>query len=72
MGYIIVGVLFVMLLGLVFIVVARSTKKPARGTLTEGVPVVRDKPSADEPTPGRSALASDRQEEKARRHTPPA
>jgi len=47
-------------------------RKMRRGTLPSERPVVREKPSADEPTPADSITAGPRQQENARRKTPPA
>jgi hypothetical protein len=68
MGYLLVGVMAIVLV--VLLVVALSRGKP-QGTL-DNKPHVRDKPSAEEATPGASATASPEQAEQARRRTPPA
>ena len=68
MGYLLVGVMTIVLI--VLLVVALSRGKP-RGTL-DNQPHVRDKPSAEEATPGASSTASPEQAEQARRRTPPA
>ncbi len=69
MGYLLAGMLIIVLLGLLVAALARS--KPPRGTLSDK-PVVREKPSAEEATPDASATASPQQIEQARRHTPPS
>lgn len=70
MGYLLVGLLIILFLG--FLVMALTKGKPPRGTLHSDKPVVRDKPSAEDVTPGASSTATARQSEHARRHTPPA
>lgn len=70
MGYIVLGVLLLVLLG--FVVAALARGKPPRGTLSSEKPVSVAEPAAEQPTPGASATASRQQAEKARKHTPPA
>ncbi len=72
MGYILIGLLMIVLLGVLIAVLARSSGKPPRGTVPADKPVVVQKPAADEPTPGASSTASSQQAEQARKHTPPA
>lgn len=67
MGYLLVGLMALVLVGLLVIALSRS--RP-RGTLTNK-PTVRDKPSTEEATPDASTTASQQQIDKARRHTPP-
>jgi hypothetical protein len=72
MGYVVLILITLVLLGFLLAAMARSSSKQPRGTLRSDTPVVRDQPSADEPTPGSSAIASSQQKEQARRHVPPA
>jgi hypothetical protein len=75
MGYFFVAVIFAVLLGVLIVGLMGSSggdKKMRRGTLPSDRPLVRDKPSADEPTPAESVIAGSRQQEEARRKTPPA
>ena len=69
-GYILALVIGVILLGLWL---AASTHAAPEGQHDAGdKPVQRDRPSADEPTPDRSATAPSRTVRAARRRTPPA
>jgi hypothetical protein len=73
MGYLIVAVMAVVLLG--FLLAAFSGKdrnKSGGGTLPSDHPVARSRPSADAPTPGASTVAGPAQQEQASRKTPPA
>lgn len=72
MGYILAGVLMLVVLGVVIAALSRSGKKPPQGTVKSDKPVAVEKPAADEPTPGDSVIASDSQAERASRHTPSA
>ena len=69
MGYLIVGLLAIVLI--FFLVTALARGKPS-GNLPHTKPVVRDEPSAEEANPSASVTASPRQKENARGHTPPA
>lgn len=70
MGYLLVGLLGIVLL--VVLVMALSRGKPPRGTVEHDKPVARTEPSAEEANPAASRTASSAQSEHARRHTPPA
>lgn len=72
MGYIFIGVLMIVLLGVLIAILARSSSKPPRGTVSSDKPVGVQNPAADEPTPGASSTASSQQAEQARKRTPPA
>ena len=72
MGYLLV-LLFGAVLVVIFIVgLAQSGSKLDNGMENARLQGLRAKPSADEPTPGRSVTASRRQQENAQRHTPAA
>jgi hypothetical protein len=75
MGYFFVGAISIVLLA-VFIAGLMGSgggdRKMRRGTLPSSRPVVRDEPSADEPTPAESVTARPQQQEAARHKTPPA
>ncbi len=73
MGYLIVAVLFVVLLGgLLAVFAGKNGRRVGRGVLPSRHPVARTKPSADAPAPDTSVVAGSAQREKASRHTPPA
>ncbi|GEM_PF-7025959 len=70
MGYLLVGLLILILLG--FLIMAVTRGKPPQGTLRHEKPVGRTEPSAESVNPSASSTASAKQSEQARRHTPPA
>lgn len=70
MGYLLVGLFIILLLG--FLVMAVTRGKPPQGTLPHNKPVSRTEPSAESVNPSASSTASANQSEQARRHTPPA
>ena len=72
MGYILAGILMIVILAVFIAAAARAGKKPPKGTLDSQKPVAATKPAADEATPDASITASNQQAENARRHTPPA
>ncbi|MDB6114721.1 MAG: hypothetical protein JWQ62_1666 [Lacunisphaera sp.] len=63
--------LVVSLIGIGWIVF-KALLDPPRGAGGHIQPPLREKPSADEPTPARSATASAPEARAAQRHTPPA
>jgi hypothetical protein len=67
MGYLLVGILMIVLIGLLVIALGRG--RPPTGTL-DGNPRVRAQPSADEATPDASSTATQEQADEARRRTP--
>lgn len=73
MGYVlaIIALVIVALL-LLPILAARRAPRPHGGVLESDHPVSRTEPAADEANPSASVTASSRQQENARRHTPPA
>ena len=72
MGYLLV-LLFGAVLVVIFVVgLAQSGNKLDNGMENARLQGMRGNPSADEPTPGRSVIASQRQQENARRQTPSA
>jgi hypothetical protein len=74
MGYIIVGIVAIVFIVFLLVRLGSSAgRRPARGTEPPaGHPLMVAKPAADEPTPGRSDLASPKQADEAARRTPPA
>jgi hypothetical protein len=70
MGYLVIGVLILLLLGLLIAALARG--KPPSGTIPHKKPIGFEKPAAEEPTPGASSTASSRQADNASKRTPPA
>lgn len=71
MGYLLVLILGVVLMGV--IIAATRGKQPKQGRISsEGTAILRDQPSADAPTPGRSVMATSSQVKAAEKHTPPA
>lgn len=73
MGYLIVGVMALVLVGFLLAAFAgKDRNKAGRGTLPSDHPVSRSRPSADAPTPGASVVAAPSQQEQARKKTPPA
>ena len=64
------------LLALEFFVIGsiliKAIRDHARGTGGMWKPPIQERPSADEPTPDRSAITSPAKSEAAQRHTPPA
>jgi hypothetical protein len=72
MGYIILLVVGAVLL-VVFAVGAGRTQKAKTGRISsKGDAILREKPSADEPTPARSVTASPAEVRRAEKATPPA
>ena len=72
MGYILVIFVGVVLL-VVFVVGASKNKRPKTGRIdSKGQAILREVPSADEPTPARSATASPAEVRQAEKKTPPA
>jgi hypothetical protein len=72
MGYLVFMLLGGVLLVAFFIVVA-SQKRPKSGRIdSEGTAIVRETPSADEPTPARSETAESARAAEAQKRTPPA
>jgi hypothetical protein len=73
-----IGYLLVCIIGLILLTVllVGLVRGPARsensGQLPGPAPVQTNKPSADEPTPDKSATATPNQVHTAREHTPPA
>lgn len=67
-GYVIAGILGLILVALCFAALGGSRTRPGG----RGQPRRGSQPAADEPTPDRSATAEPREIEAARRHTPPA
>jgi hypothetical protein len=53
-------------------IILKGIRDHARGTGGPWKPPIREKPSADEPTPSRSATASASSVAQARQRTPPA
>jgi hypothetical protein len=75
MGYFFAAAIFAVLMVLFIVALmgrGGGDKKMGRGTLPSPRPVVREEPSADEPTPAESVTARPQQREAARRKTPPA
>lgn len=72
MGYIAAFVIgFVLLIA--FAVVAASNRRPKQGRISSGgTAILREEPSADAPTPGRSVTATKSEVNKAGKQTPPA
>jgi hypothetical protein len=73
MGYLLaIGLLVV--LGIVLFVLAASRSRHATSgrVSSHGQAILREQPSADEPTPGRSATATPEEREGAQKRTPPA
>jgi hypothetical protein len=72
MGYILaifIGVLVVA----IFALIAARNKRPKSGRISsDGQAILREEPSADEPTPGRSVTASPGEASRAEKRTPPA
>ncbi|HET7537128.1 MAG TPA: hypothetical protein VFJ90_11770 [Candidatus Didemnitutus sp.] len=66
------GYILAILIALVFIGVVVGQLSSSRPPRRPGTPVGPDKPSADEPTPARSATASEATKQTAAKHTPPA
>jgi hypothetical protein len=71
------GYLAVALIGLVLLVAlavaASHNRKPKQGRISgDGTAILREQPSADEPTPARSATASQSEVRNAEKRTPPA
>lgn len=73
MGYL-VGILLLAALGVVlFILAASRSRRVAGGRISShGQAILREEPSADEPTPGRSSTATPEEREGAQKRTPPA
>jgi hypothetical protein len=72
MGYLAVFIVGVFVL-VVLVIAATHNRKPKQGRISgEGTAILRDQPSADEPTPARSVTASSSEIRKAEKHTPPA
>ncbi len=72
MGYILVIVVGVVLV-VVFVVGAAKNKAPKSGRISsDGQAILREEPSADAPTPGRSVTASRNEVKQAEKKTPPA
>ncbi len=72
MGYIVVIFVGVALM-VVFVVVASKNKAPKTGRISsDGQAILREEPSADAPTPGRSVTASRSEVKQAEKKTPPA
>jgi hypothetical protein len=72
MGYVLVLVLGLLVLGGLIVAFVSGGKKPQRGTLRPEQDKSYKKPSADAPTAAASSVESTAQVENARRHTPPA
>lgn len=73
MGYLLLILVVLLTAVLLLPVLGRKhAARPQGGTLESDHPVSRTEPAADEPTPGASGTVSDRQQENARRRTPPA
>ncbi len=73
MGYILFGLVGLVVLALIAGAVIRSSgRRPTAPRPTESGHIIRDRPSADEPTPGRSAVAPAPQVNEAEKKTPPA
>jgi hypothetical protein len=73
LGYILAGVMLLIVVAILFpLLTARRAPKPQSGTLESDHPVSRSEPSTDEANPAASVTATPRQQENARRHTPPA
>jgi hypothetical protein len=67
-GYVLAAIIGFVLLALVFAAMGKGRARPAG----RNAPRADSQPAADEPTPDRSATASGREIDAARRHTPPA
>jgi hypothetical protein len=72
LGYVLVLILGILVLGGLVVAFVSGGKKPRRGTLRPEQDKSYKKPSADAPTAAASAVESKTQMENARRHTPPA
>lgn len=73
MGYIIAIVLLaIVALLLLPILAGRRAPRPNGGVLESDHPVARTEPAADEANPSASVTATSRQQENARRRTPPS
>ena len=71
MGYIAAGLIALFVLGIVFAGLLRRRGAPS-GRIAASTAILREEPSADEPTPARSSIASRGEAERAERKTPPA
>ncbi len=72
MGYIVVIIVGVVLV-VAFVVVASKNKRPKSGRIDSGgEAILREEPSADAPTPGRSVTATHGEVRQAEKKTPPA
>ena len=72
MGYIIAFVIGLVVL-VAFFVIAASNKRPKQGRISSGgTAILREEPSADAPTPGRSVTATKSEVDAAGKRTPPA
>ena len=72
MGYIFALFLAGIVFAVLFVTFLGGAKRPSSGQLPQDSANPKGKPSADEPTPAASVTASRKQEEQARKHTPPA
>jgi hypothetical protein len=71
------GYLVFMLLGgvllVAFIIAVASQKRPKTGRIaSKGTAIIRETPSADEPTPARSDTTESARADEAQKRTPPA
>jgi len=75
LGYILAAIIGILVIGFAFSSLGGGSpparKKNNRGEI-RSKPVQQDEPSADEPTPDRSLVASSHEIETAKHHTPPA
>lgn len=69
MGYVLVVVVGIVLVPILFISIVGGSKKPAIKKLGDREHITLSKPAADAPAPGDS-MATPKQPEEARRHTP--
>jgi hypothetical protein len=72
MGYLIFMVIGLLLLVAFIIGTARQKRSKSGRISSEGTAILREEPSADEPTPARSVTASPSTAERAQKRTPPA
>lgn len=73
LGYLIAGIVGLVLLGFCIAGLAQMRPGPSVGRkATTAKPVQADGPAADEPTPDRSVTAAASEISAAKRHTPPA
>ena len=73
LGYLLAVVALIIVGAILFPLLSRRrASRPQGGTLESDHPVVRTEPAADEPNPAASVTATPRQQEQARKHTPPS